>query len=154
MRTGKAGTRLRPVAEWRRRIRRERDARQSVVCGENATPYTGVIHEAALRMQLGSREIAHRQLLHLLDACERANVTLRVIPFAAGGFALLDTSLLYMEAANPHLDTVQMDAPTGPVFIDSPTRLANFRTRLDLAEQTALTQTETRDLNHSIAKEL
>ncbi|MFE2598160.1 Scr1 family TA system antitoxin-like transcriptional regulator [Streptomyces sp. NPDC059396] len=113
-----------------------------MITKEDAVHYVGVIHEAALRMQLGGRDIARRQLRHLLDSSERTNVTLRVISFTAGGFALLDTSLLYAEASNPHLDTVHTDAPTGAVFIDSPTRLANFCTRLDLAEQVALTSSE------------
>ncbi|MEV7868178.1 helix-turn-helix transcriptional regulator [Streptomyces sp. NPDC088124] len=129
-------------------------ARQSVITRDDAVFYVGVIHEAALRMRLGSRDTARTQLRHLLDSSERPNVTLRVIPFTAGGFALLDTSLLYAEASNPHLDTVQMDTPTGAVFIDSPTQLANFRTRLDLAEQVALTPSKSREFIRSIAKEL
>ncbi|MFJ1643779.1 helix-turn-helix domain-containing protein [Streptomyces sp. NPDC088258] len=129
-------------------------ARQSVITGDASVPYAGVIHEAALRMQIGGRSIARTQLRYLLDACERPNVTLRVIPFSAGGFPLLDSSVLYAEASNPHLDTVQMDAPTGAVFIDSPAQLANFRTRLDLTEQVALAPTESREFIHTVAKEL
>lgn len=129
-------------------------ARQSVITGDASVPYAGVIHEAALRMRIGGRSIARAQLRHLLDACERPNVTLRVIPFSAGGFPLLDSSVLYAEASNPHLDTVQMDAPTGAVFIDSPAQLANFRTRLDLTEQVALPPTESREFIHTVAKEL
>lgn len=131
-----------------------RMARQSVITGDAAIPYVGVIHEAALRMQLGGRDIASAQLRHLLDAGERPNITLRVIPFTAGGFALLDCSVLYAEASNHRLDTVQMDAPTGAVFIDSPTQLANFRTRMDMAEQVALTPAGSREFIHTIVKEL
>ncbi|MGW9122033.1 helix-turn-helix domain-containing protein, partial [Streptomyces sp. NPDC055663] len=69
-----------------------RMARQSQVAGVHAIPYSGVIHEAAIRMQLGGRSAARAQLLHLLDASERANVTLQVIPFAAGGYPLLGDS--------------------------------------------------------------
>ncbi|MFI8432979.1 helix-turn-helix domain-containing protein [Streptomyces sp. NPDC079020] len=130
-------------------------ARQSVIMEDHPTPYTGVIHEAAIRMQLGGRDAARIQLMHLLDTSERANVTLQVIPFAVGGFPLLgDSSVLYAEAPNHHLDTVQMDSPTGAVFIDSPTQLANFRTRLDLVEKVALTPTKSRDFIHSVVREL
>ncbi|WP_371775997.1 helix-turn-helix domain-containing protein [Streptomyces sp. NBC_01438] len=132
-----------------------RMARQSVITKDHGVPYSGVIHEAAIRMQLGGRSAARAQLLHLLDAGERANVTLQVIPFAAGGYPLLgDASVLYVEAPNHHLDTVQMDSPTGAVFIDSPTQLANFRTKLDLVEEVALTPSESRSFIRSVAKEL
>lgn len=132
-----------------------RMARQSVITKNHRVPYSGVIHEAAIRMQLGGRSAARTQLLHLLDAGERANVTLQVIPFAAGGYPLLgDASVLYVEAPNHHLDTVQMDSPTGAVFIDSPTQLANFRIKLDLVEKVALTPSESRSFIRSVAKEL
>ncbi|MEV7955734.1 helix-turn-helix transcriptional regulator [Streptomyces sp. NPDC087532] len=130
-------------------------ARQSVVTGEHPIPYTGVIHEAAIRMQIGGLGVTRAQLLHLLDASERPNVTLHVIPFAAGGFPLLgDSSVLYAEAPNRHLDTVQLDSPTGAVFIDSPTQLANFRTRLDMVEKVALTPVKSRDIIRSVLREL
>ncbi|WP_282794376.1 helix-turn-helix transcriptional regulator [Streptomyces sp. CC224B] len=132
-----------------------RMARQTVVAGENAIPYVGVVHEAAIRMQLGGRSIARAQLQHLLEASEWPNVTLRVIPFTAGGFPLLgDSSVLYVEAPNRHLDTVQMDSPTGAIFFDSPTQLAHFRARLDLVEQVALTAPQSKDFISTVIKEL
>jgi transcriptional regulator with XRE-family HTH domain len=130
-------------------------ARQSVIAGERAIPYTGVIHEAAIRMQLGGTSVTRTQLMHLLDGSERPNVTLQVIPFSVGGFPLLgDSSVLYAEAPNQHLDTVQLDSPTGAVFVDSPTQLANFRTRLDMVEKVALTPPKSRDFIHSVVREL
>ncbi|MFD8867345.1 helix-turn-helix domain-containing protein [Streptomyces sp. NPDC059590] len=130
-------------------------ARQSVLLGDKPTPYTGVIHEAALRMQLGGRRAARAQLEHLLTASDRENVTIAVIPFEAGGYPFMgDSSVLYGEAPNRRLDTVHMDSPNGAVFIDSPTQLAHFRTRLDLVEKVALTPEKSRDFIQAIAKDL
>lgn len=128
--------------------------RQSVVTGSDAMPYIGVIHEAALRMQFGGRKVARAQLANLLEANERDNVTFLVIPFAAGGFTMAGESVLYAEAANPRLDTVHMDAPTGAVFIDSSAQLANFRKRLHLIEKVALAEEKSRDFLRAIAREL
>ncbi|MBH1933871.1 helix-turn-helix domain-containing protein [Streptomyces sp. AV19] len=129
-------------------------ARQEVVTGKRRVPYLGTIHEAALRMQLGGRKVARAQLPHLLESSEAENVTFLVIPFSAGGFPTIGNSILYAEAENRRLDTVHMDSPTGAVFFDSPTQLANFRARLDRVEATALTEEESRDFIHAIAKEL
>lgn len=117
-------------------------------------PYAGIVHEAALRMQLGGRKVTRRQLEHLLAESDRENVVLRVVPFSAGGHPLIGDSVLYAEAPNPHLDTVHMDSPTGAVFIDSPTQLAHFRKRLDLIGQVALTATESQDLIRAIAMDV
>ncbi|MGO4750927.1 helix-turn-helix domain-containing protein [Streptomyces sp. 2MCAF27] len=128
--------------------------RRTVVTGDNPVPYVGVIHEAALRMQIGGRKVARSQLDHLLEESERDNITFLVIPFEAGGFPMAGDSVLYAEAANLRLDTVHMDSPTGAVFIDSPTQLANFRKRLRLIEEMALNPKISRDFIHAMAKNL
>ncbi|PWG13796.1 transcriptional regulator [Streptomyces sp. V2] len=129
--------------------------RQRVITGTNPTPYVGLIHEAAIRMQIGGRDVARAQLRHILESSERKNVTLRVIPFTAGGFPLLgDAAVLYADGPNLHLDTVQLDTPTGSLFIDSPTQLANFRTSLVAAEKVALNLSKSRDLIRKVIREL
>ncbi|MEU6388998.1 DUF5753 domain-containing protein [Streptomyces sp. NPDC046939] len=128
-------------------------ARQSVITGESPVRYTGIIHEAALRMQFGGPAVARDQLRHLLEEGERDNVTLRVIPFANGGFPMAGDSILYAVAADRHFDTVHMDSPAGPLFFDLPTQLENFRARLDLVEQVALTAEASADFIRTVAKE-
>lgn len=63
-------------------------------------------------------------------------------------------TMMYVSAADTHIDTVEVDSPTGAVFFDSPTQLANFRRRLDLVEGVAFTPSETRDLIQGIVNEL
>ncbi|MFB7953019.1 helix-turn-helix domain-containing protein [Streptomyces sp. NPDC056045] len=131
-----------------------RMSRQSVVTGENPTPYLGIIHEAALRIEFGGREVARRQLAHLAEASELAHVTLLVIPFRAGAFHGAGQSILYAEGRVAQLDTVQLDTAFGGHFIDAPTPLGNYRSLLDLMEGSALSPGESRDLIQSIAHEL
>ncbi|MET9297592.1 helix-turn-helix transcriptional regulator [Streptomyces sp. NPDC003077] len=132
----------------------QRMARHTIVGGARATPYQGLIHESALRMQVGGRAVAKAQLLHLLKESERENVTLLVIPFAAGGFPMAEQSLMYVAAGSPHLDTIHVDSPIGAVYFDSPMQLANFRRRLDAVEQLALNANRSRDIILSIAEDL
>lgn len=131
-----------------------RMSRQSLVTGENPTPYVGIIHEAALRLEFGGRAVARRQLAHLADASERAHTTLLVIPFRAGPFHGAGQSILYAEGPVAQLDTVQLDTSFGAHFIDAPTPLGNYRSLLDLMEGSALPPDESRDLIRSIAREL
>jgi transcriptional regulator with XRE-family HTH domain len=127
--------------------------RQDILYGNDPTPYTAVVHEAALRLRFGSNKTWIAQLQYLLDASERDNITLTVIPFSAGGFPGADQSILYAEGAVPQLDTVQCDSELGPVLVDSPTPLANYRTLLDLIDQRAMPPEESRKFIHSIARE-
>lgn len=128
--------------------------RQRILDGEQATPYTGIIHEAALRMRFGGRDIARRQLSHLAEGSERDNVSVRVIPFSAGSFHGAGQSVLYAEGVVPQLDTVQLDTAHGAHLADAPTPLANYRSLLDLMERSALQPSQSRDLIREIAQEL
>ncbi|GAA1886304.1 helix-turn-helix transcriptional regulator [Streptantibioticus ferralitis] len=128
--------------------------RQRIFEREAPTPYLGIIHEAALRMQFGGREVARAQLEYLATACEHDHITLLVIPFSAGSFHGAGQSILYAEGPVPQLDTVQLDTAFGPHFADSPTPLANYRSLLDLMERCALPPDESRDFIWSIARDL
>ncbi|MFF3503092.1 helix-turn-helix domain-containing protein [Streptomyces sp. NPDC003247] len=129
-------------------------ARHDVVAAEPGVPYVGLIYEAALHLRVGGRRVAKAQLNHLLEESERPNVTLLVIPLAAEGFPMAGDSLMYVTAASPHLDTVEVDSAIGAVFFDSPTQLSHFRRRLDLVERVALNPEESRNLILEIAGDL
>ncbi|GGS24970.1 transcriptional regulator [Streptomyces aureoverticillatus] len=129
-------------------------ARHVVVATRPGVAYVGLVHEAALRLRTGGRQVAKSQLNRLLEESERPNVRLLVIPFTAGGFPMAGDTMMYVSGASPHLDTVEVDSPMGAVFFDSRTQLANFRRRLDLVEQVALNPNKSRDLILEIAGEL
>ncbi|PGH52678.1 helix-turn-helix transcriptional regulator [Streptomyces sp. Ru87] len=131
-----------------------RMARQAVLAGANPTPYVGIVHEAALRLEFGGRETARAQLDRLAREAGRPNITLLVIPFSAGAFHGAGQSILYAEGPVPQLDTVQLDTSFGAHFVDAPTPLANYRSLLDLMEQSALPPGESQELIRSIARDL
>ncbi|MFE2166698.1 helix-turn-helix domain-containing protein [Streptomyces sp. NPDC059447] len=128
--------------------------RQRLLDGDAPPEYAGVIHEAALRMQFGGREVARAQLEYLIHVSERDNITLLVMPFAAGGFPGAGQTVNYMEGTVPQLDTVQVDSTHGPEFVHAETRLAKYRTHLDWMEHLSLSPTKSRDFIHNVAREL
>lgn len=113
-----------------------------------------ILHEAALRMEFGGPAVARRQLEHLLRMSERETVTLRVIPFKAGGFPGAGQSVVYAEGAVPRLDTVELDSTHGPEFIDSEVQLAKYRAQLDAAQAVALAPDASRDFIQALADDL
>lgn len=113
-----------------------------------------ILHEAALRMEFGGPAVARRQLEHLLLMSESETVTLRVIPFKAGGFPGAGQSVVYAEAAVPRLDTVELDSTHGPEFVDSEAQLDKYRAQLDAALSVALAPDASRDFIHALAHDL
>ncbi|MCZ7415028.1 MULTISPECIES: helix-turn-helix domain-containing protein [unclassified Streptomyces] len=131
-----------------------RMSRKAVLDGEHAVPYTGIIHEAALRIEFGGRQVARQQLEYLAQAAERPNVTLLVIPFSAGAFHGAGQSILYAEGPVRQLDTVQLDTSFGAHFVDAPTPLTNYRALLDLMEQSALSADKSLGFIREVAREI
>ncbi|MPY53543.1 helix-turn-helix domain-containing protein [Streptomyces acidicola] len=126
--------------------------RQRVI--ESGTPYDVIIHEAALRMLVGGSKVARTQLEHLLQVSDRESLTLRVIPFAAEGFAGAGFPMQYVGGVVPQLDTVQIDTPHGAEFIDATARLNRYRTRSDAIDKAALPRDASLDLIRRIAQQL
>ncbi|GGN82171.1 transcriptional regulator [Streptomyces albiflavescens] len=113
-----------------------------------------IVHEAALRMEFGGAAVARGQLEHLLRLSDREGITIRVIPFKAGGFPGAGQSVVYVESVVPQLDTVELDSTHGPEFIDSATQLDKYRAQLDAAEAVALAPNASRDFVRALADDL
>ncbi|MFC5917403.1 helix-turn-helix transcriptional regulator [Streptomyces pulveraceus] len=128
--------------------------RQAVLFRTSPTPHRAVIHEAALRMRFGGREVTRKQLRHLLDMGERDHITLQVIPFSAGTFAGSGQSIYYFLGPVPQLDTVNLDQSHGPVFLDAEAQLEKYRVLLGRMEATALDHDSSRDFIHTIVRDL
>lgn len=128
--------------------------RQAVLFESDPTPYLAIIHEAALRMQFGGRNVTKGQLQHLLDMSERENVTLKVLPFAAGSFPGSGQSLFYSSGPVPQLDTVHLDQSHGPAFLDAEAQLEMYRVLLDRVEALALDPTKSRSFIRNLTHDL
>ncbi|MFE5580559.1 helix-turn-helix domain-containing protein [Kitasatospora sp. NPDC056531] len=112
--------------------------RVQVLTRPAAVEYDAIVHEAALRMRFGGKDVARAQLEHLRAMTERANITVRVITFDAPGFSGAGNAVLYVGGAVPRLDTVQIDSVHGPIFLDDANQLRNYRETLDAMERSAL----------------
>ncbi|MGW3952520.1 helix-turn-helix domain-containing protein [Streptomyces sp. NPDC004752] len=131
-----------------------RSERQKVITGDNPAPYVAVIHEAALRMQFGGRDVAQAQLEYLLEVSEWDNVTVLVLPFSHGAFPGAGHTVVYTEGPVQQLDTVQVDNSHGPVFLHADGQLAKYRAQLDLLEDLALSPERSRACIRQIAQQL
>ncbi|EST30514.1 hypothetical protein N566_21155 [Streptomycetaceae bacterium MP113-05] len=128
--------------------------RQELFHREDPTPYTGVIHEAALRMQFGGRAVARRQLDHILEMSERESLTVLVVPFASGDFPGAGHTICYASGEVRQLDTVMLDASHGPELLDAEAQLDKYQGIVTRMEELALPPSPSRDFIRAIAHEL
>ncbi|WFB08555.1 helix-turn-helix transcriptional regulator [Streptomyces sp. LX-29] len=128
--------------------------RAHVLDRRDGPKFTAVVHEAALRMRFGGRDLARKQLEHLLSLSERPNCTIRVLTFEADGFAGSGQAVLLAGGPLPQLDTVQLDSAHGALFLDAEAQLNAYRDLLSAVERRSLNARQSRDLIREIAHTL
>lgn len=139
--------------ELERRVR-FRIARQQFFVSTPRAPYEAVIHEAALRIRAGDRQVARAQLLHILDRSELPHVTVRVVPFDVDGFAGINHPMLYADGSHSQLDTVYLDTPHGGEFVHAEAQLSRCRGILGMVEHSALGVIESKDFIHGLVQSM
>ncbi|MEU3978141.1 helix-turn-helix domain-containing protein [Streptomyces bacillaris] len=129
----------------------EHRMRRATVLDRDEPPeFASIVHEAALRVRVGGRKVARAQLEYLLEATDRPNVSLRVIPFASELHVDMTHTVLYAGGVVPQLDTVHIDAPTRSPYLDAEAELHRFRLLLDLGRTASLDPAESLSLFHPV----
>ncbi|WP_424706181.1 helix-turn-helix domain-containing protein [Kitasatospora acidiphila] len=128
--------------------------RRCVLDRADPPSYAAIIHEAALRIEVGGRKAMREQLHSILELSERDSITVQVIPFSAGAFPGSGQTILYAEADVPGLDVVQLDRTMVAEFLHVEAQLRKFALQLGQMQRVALSPEETRSLIHGITREL
>ncbi|WP_316043314.1 helix-turn-helix transcriptional regulator [Actinomadura sp. CNU-125] len=113
-----------------------------------------VIDEAALRRAVGGPRVMRDQLRHLIGLARRTNVTVQVLPFAAGGHAAEGGPVTLLRFAEPELpDVVYLEQLTGAVYPDRPSEIARYQDALNRLGVQAEPPTRTPDVLQAILDE-
>ena len=143
----------RPRQEVDDRVR-VRLGRQALLTQEDPVQFWCVLDEAALRRPVGGREVMRCQLEHLVRESARPNVTLQVLPMAAGEHPGMEGSFVLMsfpDAADP--DTVYVTIATGGVFQEKPDDVSRYEIIFDRLQEMALSSAESAEFIATMAKE-
>ena len=107
-----------PASEIEQRVGL-RMARQTLLAEPRPMHLWAVLDEAVLRRPAGRPGVMRRQLQHLLEAADRPNVTIQVIPFAAGAHAAAGGPFSILRFAERDLpDVVYLEQLTSALYLD------------------------------------
>ncbi|MFE7563201.1 helix-turn-helix domain-containing protein [Kitasatospora sp. NPDC057500] len=126
--------------------------RSEILMEQGTRPYTAVVHEAALRMRFGGPEVSRRQLEKILEFTQLPHVAVHVVTFEANGFKGAGQAIVHANGPVPRLDTVQLDAVGGPVFLHERNQVDNYRQIIDRMIERSLSPKQSRDLINRIKK--
>jgi hypothetical protein len=148
-------------AEIDRRVH-VRVARQALLSRPAARPELRVIlNEAILRRPVGDPAIMARQLRHLAEASDLANVSMRVVPFSAGlhrGVMSGPFEILRFprngDGRESEPPTVFADGFTGDLYLDKPVEVDRHTAAFAAIWDAALEERTSRILTEQAAKEM
>jgi transcriptional regulator with XRE-family HTH domain len=129
-----------------------RMARQTLLDREDPPRLWAIMDEAAVRRQVGGREIMRGQLARLREAAARPNVTIQVIPFDAGSHPGMDGAFIVLDFADPaDQSIVYTDSPAGGLFLEEEVELRRYILMFEHLRAAALRPDETLILLAEIA---
>jgi hypothetical protein len=103
--------------------------RQKVLVRESAPAVRIVLGEAALYQQVGGKEGLREALEHLLSLQQMPNVSIRIVPFTAGGHRLIGTS--YHRVEIDGTKRVYVEGLTKATYIHEEDEVALYETEFE-----------------------
>lgn len=91
--------------------------RQAILSRSEPPTLSVLLHEPALLLPVGGLGAMRRQLRHLVDMSERPDVSVGIVPLAAGPHAGLDGSFLIMDTADEQ-SVVYQESKTRNAFLE------------------------------------
>ncbi|MER7126703.1 helix-turn-helix domain-containing protein [Micrococcus luteus] len=102
-------------------------ARQEILRRPDPPNLWAVIDEAALRKLVGGPEVMAEQLRHVVEMAAQPNITMQVVPDAAGAHAATAGSFILMDfAADLDLSVVYLETATDSLYLEKPEELQEY----------------------------
>ena len=118
---------------------RVRMGRQSLLIQDDPIDLRVVLDEAVMSRPVGGDDVMRDQLLRLIDAARLPNVTLQILPFAAGAHAGMDGTFAILEfEEDQDADVVFAENATGGLFLEKAEELRKYNSIFETIRATAL----------------
>ncbi|MFE7646201.1 helix-turn-helix domain-containing protein [Streptomyces phaeoluteigriseus] len=115
-----------------------REGRQAKI-EEGGASYTAILWEAVIAHPLVSVEIHRQQLSAILEAGERRNVTVQVLPFSVGALAATTSAFSsFSFDTEPVVEAVTLENLRGTSVLEAPEDLTAYANMFDLLRSAAL----------------
>jgi transcriptional regulator with XRE-family HTH domain len=122
--------------------------RQAVLTAPNAPRFWAIVSEAALCQEVGGTATMHAQLRRLIEASEQDNVTLQILPYAAGAHAGVNGSFTALTTSD--LSVVLVENLTTGWYLEHEEDIGRYDRVFDHLRATALSPSDSRDMINRI----
>ena len=109
-----------------------RKRRQEILARRGGPTLWAVLDEAVLHRPIGGSEVQRAQVEYLIAMSDRPNVTIQILPYAAGGHAAVGSAFTMLRFAEHELpDIVYMEQLTSALYLDRQQDLELYRQVMD-----------------------
>ena len=129
-----------------------RMARKTLLTRSGAPQVDLILDETVLRRVVGNAEVMREQMHALRATARRPDVSVRVLPFAAGG-AHVDGPLTILTFAEDDPEVIYVESMGGSLYLESATQVATVKARFERIAAAALGEEESAALIAAVAKE-
>ncbi len=132
-----------------------RTRRRDLLISEGAPKFSFLLDESVIRRLAGSPAIMSRQLMHLADEADLPNVTIRVVPFAAGLHPGIRGPFKVIEFDDePEENVAFLEGPRGDFISDDPEETKTYLETFNRIAHKALGPSESVGLLRKAAGEM
>jgi transcriptional regulator with XRE-family HTH domain len=131
----------------------QRMRRQAILTRPESPELHWIMTEVGLRQPIGGRKLMAKQVRHLVDLAERANIRINVLPAAIAEHPGLLGQFLIMEFADDPT-VVYVEAKTTGLFLDDEDKVALYKLTAEKLTDLALDEQRSLRLLKSIASDL
>ncbi len=94
--------------------------RQQILLSDDAPRLSVILDESILYRSIGSGEVWHGQLRHLVEQGQRDNIDIRILPFTAAPHRGHKGGFMLFEMPDPYPKVAHLDTHAGQLFIEEP----------------------------------
>jgi hypothetical protein len=129
---------------------RTREERQRILHWQNPARFTFYVHEQALLLRVGDAAIMHEQLLHLVLTAALDNVTVRIVPSAAGERSAFGGPFRLMEY-DQYPPVMYLDHAFGGLILEDRAYIESYYQLLPALTDIALNEGQSREFAAKLA---
>jgi transcriptional regulator with XRE-family HTH domain len=139
----------RPVAQIERFVE-VRAARQLRLTSDDPLTLRVVINEAALRREVGGRNVMHAQTQRIIDLAQLPNVTIQVLPFGVGAHPAMLGAFTALRFPEEPMNTVYVEIDSAALYLESPAEVARYTSTFEQLTAIGLDEKASVDLLNTI----
>ena len=129
----------RPGSDRLRALVELRVRREELFGSDNGPSFHFMLDEAVIRRLVGGASVMRRQLRRLLEVGEKPNITVEVVPFAAGLHPGMKGPFEVIEFADPRdEDIVFLESPRDDIISDNPEETLGYRKKFDTLSEVSI----------------